>query len=84
MGHVHRRKAAAIKPERDKLIHRQLVSDGTMVRIRKGRVLEISDEATAPHIMDLACRISDITEIFRHQRRLRRCSTIPYRDSRDP
>jgi hypothetical protein len=64
-------KAAAIKPERDKLIHCQLVSDGMMVRIRKGRVLEISDEATAPHIMDLACRISDITaEIFRHQRRL--------------
>ena len=64
-------KAAAIKPERDKLIHCQLVSNGMMVRIGKGRVLEISDEATAPHIMDLACRISDITaEIFRHQRRL--------------
>ena len=49
-----------------------------MIRIRKGQVLEISEEATAPHIMDLACRISDITaEIFRHQGRLARVFDNP-------
>jgi len=71
-------RAAAIKPERDKLVHCHLVSDGMMIRIRKGQVLEISEEATAPHIMDLACRISDITaEIFRHQGRLARVFDNP-------
>jgi hypothetical protein len=71
-------RAAAIKPERDKLVHCHLVSDGMMIRIHKGRVLEISEEATAPHIMDLACRISDVTaEIFRHQGRLARVFDNP-------
>jgi hypothetical protein len=71
-------KAVAIKPERDKLIHCNLVSDGMMIRIRQARVLEISDEATAPHIQDLACRISSITgELFQHFGRLARVFNTP-------
>jgi hypothetical protein len=63
-------KAVAIKPERDNLVHHNLVADGMQIRIRKAQVLEISEEGTAPHIEDLACRISKITdELFRHQDR---------------
>ena len=68
----------AIKPERDKLVHCNFVSSGTMIRIRRGRVLEISDEATAPHIQDLACRISKITEeLFQHWARLAQVFDTP-------
>ena len=71
-------KAVVIKPERDKLVHCNLVSSGTMIRIRQGRVLDISDQATAPHIQDLACRISKITEeLFQHWARLARVFDNP-------
>jgi hypothetical protein len=71
-------RAVAIKPERDKLVHCNLISDGMVIRIRRGKVLDISDEGTAPHIDDLACRISNITaEIFRHQGRLARVFDNP-------
>jgi hypothetical protein len=49
-----------------------------MIRIRRGQVLEISEAATAPHIEDLACRISEITaELFRHYARLARVFDNP-------
>ena len=68
----------AIKPERDKLVHCHLVSIGKMIRVRQGQVLEISDEATAPHIQDLACRISKITEeLLQHWGRLARVFKNP-------
>jgi hypothetical protein len=71
-------RAVAIKPERDKLVHCNLVSDGMVIRIRKGEVLDISDEGTAPHIDDLACRISNITaDVFHHQGRLARVFDNP-------
>ena len=69
-------KARVIKAERDKLVHCHLTADGTMIRVRDGRVLEISDEATAAHIEDLACRISAITdELLRHLGRVARVFT---------
>ena len=68
----------AIKPERDKLVHCNLVSDGMVIRIRRGEVLEMSEEGTAPHIEDLACRISAITaDVFRHYGRLARVFDSP-------
>ena len=71
-------KAVAIKPERDKLVHCHLVSGGTMIRIRQGRVLEITDEGTAHHIEELARRISKITEeLFQHWGRLARVFDNP-------
>jgi hypothetical protein len=40
-------------------------------RIRRGKVLDVSEDGTAPHIEDVACRISEITaELFRHYGRL--------------
>jgi hypothetical protein len=71
-------RAVAIKPERDKLVHCNLVSEGMVIRIRRGHVLDISDEGTAPHIDDLACRISNVTaDLFRHQMRLARVFENP-------
>jgi hypothetical protein len=71
-------RAVAIKPERDKLVHCNLVSQGMVIRIRRGEVLEISEEGTAPHIEDLACRISNITaDVFRHYGRWARVFDNP-------
>jgi hypothetical protein len=68
----------AIKPERDKLVHCNLVSDGMVIRVRRGKVLEISKEGTPLHIEDLACRISNITaDVFRHYGRLARVFDNP-------
>ena len=63
------RKAINIKCERDDLIHGNLSSSGTFFKIRSGRCIDISDTVgTAPHIEDLACRISEISAaLFRHQ-----------------
>jgi hypothetical protein len=66
-------KAVAIKREPDKLVHCNLVSEGMVFRIYRGQVIDISEAGTAPHIEDLACRISNITaELFRHFGRLAR------------
>lgn len=71
-------KAVAIKPDRDKLVHCNLVSDGMVIRIRRAQVLNISEEGTAPHIEDLACRISNITaELFQHFGRLAKVFDTP-------
>jgi len=71
-------KAVAIKPERDKLVHCNLVSDGMVIRIRRAQVLEISDQGTPAHIQDLACRISNITgELLQHFGRLARVFDNP-------
>ena len=49
-----------------------------MIRIRQGRVLEITDEGTAHHIEELARRISKITEeLFQHWGRLARVFDNP-------
>ena len=65
-------KAVAIKRERDKLIHCNM-SEGWVFRIYRGKVIDISDAGTAPHIEDLACRISNISaELMQHFGRLAR------------
>lgn len=68
------RKAVEIKVERDALIHGNFGSSGLFLRMRYGVCINISDTAgTAPHIEDLACRISDITAaLFKHQDAVRR------------
>jgi hypothetical protein len=64
-------KAVAIKPDRDKLIHCNLSSTGVIFRIRRARIIEVSDTGTAQHIDELAYRISEISaELFRHQARV--------------
>jgi hypothetical protein len=71
-------KAVAIKPERDKLVHCNLVSEGVVFQMRRGQVTEMSEAGTAPHIQDLACRISNITaELFQHFGRLARVFDNP-------
>jgi len=47
-------------------------------RIYRGQVTDISGAGTAPHIENLACRISNITaELFRHFGRLARVFHTP-------
>ncbi len=63
-----------IKPERDDIVHGGLAGSGLFFKLRNGRTMDISDFiGEAPHIEDLACRISTINaEIFRHQQQLRK------------
>jgi hypothetical protein len=72
-------KAVEIKVERDKIIHGNFGSSGIFFRIRHGRCIEVSDTVgTAPHIEDLACRISDVTAaLFKHQAELGKAFDMP-------